>query len=59
MFVAGSKVKLLTAIGDHPPGSIGYVVYDLGHEVCEVVLETGEHLTLGCEALCLDEEAVA
>jgi hypothetical protein len=59
MYVAGTRVKLLTELGGHPAGTLALVVYDLGANLCEVILETGEHLTVDCSALQRLEEAVA
>jgi hypothetical protein len=56
MFAPGTRVKLLTAIGTHPAGSAAIVVYDLGMNVCQIMLDTGEQLTLDCDSLVAEDE---
>jgi hypothetical protein len=59
VFAAGTTVRLLTRIGEHPAGTPAVVVYDLGEDQCEIVLETGEHLTMDCAALAAVDEVTA
>jgi hypothetical protein len=58
MFEAGTRVQLRAAFAGHEAGSRGVVVYDLGNDVCQIVLDTGEQLILDCRVLApLDEVA--
>jgi hypothetical protein len=56
MFEAGTRVKLLTANGVHPAGTEAVVVFDLGDDVCQVALTSGEDLEIACSDLAPVEE---
>lgn len=50
MFSVGSRVRLLSQIGDYPGGTEGVVV-SLDGDVCEVEFELGRRYVIQCAAL--------
>jgi hypothetical protein len=52
VLAVGTRVKIVTAIGDHPAGAEAVVVSSLGGDVCEIMV-AGERLTISCSALVL------
>jgi hypothetical protein len=50
MFSVGSRVRLLSRIGDYPAGTEAVVVSWDG-DVCEVELELGRRYVIQCDAL--------
>jgi hypothetical protein len=51
MFAAGTRVRLKAASGGYPVGTEGVVVYDLGDDVCQIALDSGEPLLVACSDL--------
>jgi hypothetical protein len=59
MYAAGTRVKLLTAVGEHPAGTTGVVVYDLGGDECQIALDSGEPLVVKCAVLAIVETSMS